>query len=413
MRKTLVFWIIIYAMANLCLNGFADTVTLKSGEKLEGKITSESATGLTMDVRISAGITEPRTISKTDVAKVETVQPDDLAWPTIKTLKLGINSMPLSAYESAIRALKSFINEFPKSSRIAEAQKILAEFEEEKRRVDAGEAKLEGAWISKEEAERERYQIRSNIAFSYMKEQSTRSDSIGALNTFDVIELQFAGSRIYPDAVELAVRILNPLKLEVARRQSNLLIDVAEREKGMALASVLKRAELQAIYDREQAQADAAMVAADRNGIKWPPLMIKSEKNLAYIAAKIPDDLVRLGALDLASMRQSLLETDVARGLLLKKEFDAADAKLTSANRLWPANELTMRLQADLGIARIALPTESVPVVEPVAAPMVVQEESPGGRSRFMTLIVVVLGLVSAMALLYLMLKGRQNKGAE
>ena len=50
--------------------GFADTVTLKSGDKIEGKITSETAAELTIEI-VSAGVVDERKVPKTDVATLD------------------------------------------------------------------------------------------------------------------------------------------------------------------------------------------------------------------------------------------------------------------------------------------------------------------------------------------------------
>src|SRR4030095_15918877 len=201
----------------LPLAALADVVTLKSGEKLEGKITGETPTQLSIDVQVSAGITDSRTVAKADVLKVEKEQPDEIAWQSFKSLKLGPNSLPAASYDQSIGSLQSFLNQYPNSPHAAEARTLLAPFAEEKKRVQQGEVKLNQKWLSKEEVEKERYQVNAQIILNYMREQSSR-DLIGALNSFDLLEKQYPGARAYPEAVELARRILQTLKAEVDRR---------------------------------------------------------------------------------------------------------------------------------------------------------------------------------------------------
>ena len=58
----------------------ADTVTLKSGEKLDGKILNETDTEVTISVQVSATIKDERVVKREDIATVEKVQPDEVAW---------------------------------------------------------------------------------------------------------------------------------------------------------------------------------------------------------------------------------------------------------------------------------------------------------------------------------------------
>src|SRR5687767_7561628 len=118
-----------FAFVALCSTAFADIFTLKSGEKIEGKIASETPTELNLEVKVSAGITDTRKVLKADVASVTKDQPDELAWTPLKNLKLSANSMPAASYAPTIASLKGFIEQFPASSHIADAQKALTAFE--------------------------------------------------------------------------------------------------------------------------------------------------------------------------------------------------------------------------------------------------------------------------------------------
>ena len=201
MNRHIPFRLIAVSLLTLAASAFADIVTLKSGEKVEGKITAETDAEITIAAKVSASITDERVIKKSEVASVSKDEPDLIAWQPLKALKLGKNSLPAASYDAAINPLKGFAAEFPKSQFATEAQKIADAFSAEKKRVEAGEVKLDDKWLSKDEAQKERYQINALIAFHYMKDQSTR-DMVGAMNTFDAIEKNFPGARAYPDAVE-------------------------------------------------------------------------------------------------------------------------------------------------------------------------------------------------------------------
>src|SRR4029434_6258186 len=143
----------------LAAGSFADTVTLTSGEKLTGKITSKTDTEVTMSVQMSAGMSDERVIKKSDILKMDEETPDALAWAKLKDIKLGKSSFPAASYDAAITSLKAFVTQYPKSAFAAEAQKAADAFTEEKERVESGEVKLDNKWLSTEEAERGRHLI--------------------------------------------------------------------------------------------------------------------------------------------------------------------------------------------------------------------------------------------------------------
>ncbi len=369
MRKITSSRLAALALAALCASGFADTIVLKNGEKLDAKITAETDTEFTLDVKVSAEITDVRTVPKSDVAKIEKEQPDEIAWQPLKNVAPGANSMPAATYTASIQALKTFTTQFPESTHTAEAQKAIAAFEEEKKRVEEGDVKLCGKWIESEDVQREKYQINASLAFNYMRDRSTRGDLVPALNTFDAIEKQFPGARIFPDAIELSRRIVATLNTEVTRRQGLMKTEMADREAGMKIASDADRLQMQTAQKAEQTSADAAIAAA--SGKKWPPFIPKSEKSLTALAGKLPAEITRLAAIDVAKQRESLKLANEASEAISNKDTSAADEALKKGKQLWPANELATRLQTDLTAMKATAAAK--PVEAPAATPAVVK----------------------------------------
>ena len=366
MNRKIPFPLAAISLLTLAASAFADIVTLKSGEKVEGKITTETDTEITITVK-TGGIIDEQTIKKTDIASMSKDEPDAIAWQPLKALKLGKNSLPVASYDAAINPLKAFATEFPKSQFAAEAQKIADAFSAEKKRVEAGEAKLDDKWLSKDEAQKERYQINGLVAFNYMKDQSTR-DMVGALNTFDAIEKNFPGARAYPDAVEYVQKMLPALKAQVEARTKALAAQKAEREKSLAKLAGVERTALQDEINREKAATEAAVSASRKAGYKWEPLSPASEESLRSLASRTTSETQRLAGLQTAKMRASLLAAEQAKAAIEKKDFTAADTTLTQATSDWPANEIATRLRAELQSAKTAAAAAEPAVTEPVAA---------------------------------------------
>ena len=245
MNRHIPFRLLAVSLLTLAASAFADLVTLKSGEKVEGKITAETDTEITIAAKVSATITDEQTIKKSDIASMVKDEPDLIAWQALQALKLGKNSLPAASYDAAINPLKAFITEFPKSQFAAEAEKIADIFSAEKKRVEAGEVKLDDKWLSKDEAQKERYQINALIAFHYMKDQSTR-DMVGAMNTFDAIEKNFPGSRAYPDAVEYVQKMLPTLKAQVDARAKALAAQKTEQAEAVKKLAGVEKTKLEA-----------------------------------------------------------------------------------------------------------------------------------------------------------------------
>ena len=385
MPKTSRLPLSLLCLALLTAGTSADIITLKTGERIEAKITSETATEMTLESQISAGIKDERVVKKADVVKIDRVAPDEAAYRAIMNLQPGKNSLVPAQYDGILTALQDFATTYPESTHLADVKQAAAAFQADKKRVDAGEVKLDGIWLSKAEAQRQRVQIGGLQFFNAMKNANANGDAIGALNAFATLEKSFGGARVLPDAVELARQILPALKPVTERALENQKINEAERLLGVKNAGPLDRPELLAANQREQAKADAAMAAATAAG-QWPPFAGRSEKCLKAILAKIPVEIARLEKIPVAPMRESIKLADKAQTEFTGKDLAAATETLKEVTKLWPANELGTRLAAQITAAKN--PPKPDPGATPPPAtpgPATVGAATPAGKKAVAT----------------------------
>jgi hypothetical protein len=372
MRRRLPLLALLAPLLLLAIAGRADTIILKSGEKLDGKVVGETPTQYTIDYKASAGITDSRTVLKTDVEKIEKEQPDEIAWQTLKLVKPGAGSLPASGYELPMRQLQYFATQYPLSPHAAEAAQALAAFEEDKKRVDAGEVKIGGKWLSKEEVLKERYQINGRAIYSYMQELAGRKDFVGALNAFDQLEKGYPGSSALPDAIALARQAADKLKTASEQTLKNWLFQKKERDDATKNLPDAQRVQTLEAQKREQAQFDAALDTATKGGAKWPPFQRQHEKTLTSLIGKAQTEMTRLDALPVAKMRQSIQFSEQARAELAKQNLDAAEAALRDATKLWSVNEVAVRLNKEMAeLKKVAKAATPGPVAGVTPAPRV------------------------------------------
>lgn len=381
-RPLLKFWPVLLILVSAPISTQADTFTLKSGEKLDGKILSETATQYTLEYHVSASITDTRTVLKSDVDKIDKEMPDEAPYQAIKNLKLGPNSLPAASYEAAENRLQGFVNQFPQSSHAKEIQQNLQAFQDEKKRVDGGEIKLNERWFNKEEAQKERVQLTGQSLFNYMQEQARRGDLVGAMNTFDQFEKTANGARSYPDAVELAKKYAVSLKSAADQAKATWKVQKAERDNGFKIAGAAEKAEIQAANDRHQKQEDAEIAAATRAGLSWPPYLPDNEKVLDSIGSKAVEAQKKLAGLPVQKMRESISLTDKAREQFAQKDFASADASVKQAHELWTANELATRMAPEIAAAKTKADSEARAAASVAAAtPAPVKTSSSSSNS--------------------------------
>ncbi|EDY21175.1 hypothetical protein CfE428DRAFT_1468 [Chthoniobacter flavus Ellin428] len=350
-------------IAMFVTSAFADTVTLKSGEHIEGKITKETDKDVTIEIR-SGGVVDERTVTKAEIEKIDKISPEVEAYRAIDRIRLQLNSFPAAQYEPYIAALDAFVKQYPNSVRTIDVQTTLNAFQAELKRVEGGEVKLDGNWLSKAEVQKEKVQIDGRIAFNYMKARSAAGDYVDALNAFATMQKSYAGATTMPDAVELALKIIPALKAQVERAIPEQKILQDQRDKGVKTASTTDRPEMEAAVKKEDESAEAAAKAADTSG-RWAPFIKISAPCLISLQKKAENEEKRLLALKLGPMRESVKLAEDARQKLANGDKVGAEAELKDASRLWQANELAKRLSADMVAEKT---TVSVPVSIPAAS---------------------------------------------
>ena len=374
------FLLFLLGLTGLVAGAHADTIALKTGERIDGKITGETDTELTVVVQVSAGISDERVIRKTEIVKVDRIPADETAFRAIMDFQPGKASFQPAQYAGMIGALQGFITQFPESTHAKAAQTALTALEAEKKRVDKAEMKFEGLWLSRAEAQKQRVQIGGNLAFAAMKSANAGGDAIGALNSLSYLEKNFPGAKVIPEAVPLALQILAALKPAAERALANYKINNAERERGVAAAGPADKAEVIAAFKREQAKADNAIAAATA-AKTWPPFIAGSEKCISAILTRIPVEAKRLDALPLADMRESIKLADKARIEFASNNVDTASDFLQQVLKLWPANDLGLQLKAQIAASKIPpKPDPLVAAATPAAATP--SAKSPGATPK-------------------------------
>ena len=146
----------------------ADTVKLKDGTVLEGDITGETDTTLSIYLEFSNGtITQTRQINKADIARIIRWTPEQRAqhdFARLQRYQLSSNdSFKVEYYDQIMDGVfAKFLAQYPSSSLASNVTGRLGEWKAERDLVSAGNVKFHGRWSPFEEVasaiERERGQ---------------------------------------------------------------------------------------------------------------------------------------------------------------------------------------------------------------------------------------------------------------
>jgi hypothetical protein len=406
------------ALFCLATAGLADTVTLKSGEKLEGRILSDTDAEVTIEVSVSASIKDQRVVKKTDVQSIDKVQPDAEAWAGLKNIALGEESLESVEYQRYIAALNAFVTQYPQSAHAAEAKQKIAAFQEEAKRVEAGEMKLGGKWLTADEVKEERVQIEGKILFGRMKRLAAQGQLIEAMNVFEAIDKSANRSASFPDAIVLARQILPTIKTTADQARVQLKARTDEAKRRLQNVTGADRAQLEAMQRQQTAQTEAAVTSFERSGLKWIPLAPATDRSLATTSTKAAGALTTLNRHNVDRMKESVAATDRLREALEKEEIDVAEKALAEATSAWSQNEYISRLQPKFTAAKTkavqaaaaagkpvvatagpAKKTQAKPTPNPMPAAVVDEPKANDGsvltKPAFWIILVVILGLAT------------------
>lgn len=346
--RALGFLVLLTSLTSLVAPAWADTVTLHTGETLTGTILQETEIEVVIEVTVSRGIKDEKTLQKSEVASITKASSEDLAYDEVKKLRVGQNSFHEKAYETAIDALVSYSKTHPNSQYDGEIKANLTALREEAAQVKIGSVKVAGRWYTPSEAAKERTQIAGQRLLFLMREQANRGDNDGALNTFDQLEKEAAGSRAYPDAVELALSLIGRLAGELQRAIPTAKAQLEQFNQGVKLLAEPQKSQALASWNQKVLQADQAVAAATKQGLKWVPLYPNSEKSITALKATLGSESQRLSAISVTAMRNSIALADTAALALKNSQDSDVESRLKEAETLWAKNDLITSVKATM-----------------------------------------------------------------
>ena len=369
---------IFLATAVLCL---ADTVTLKSGEVLNGKILSETSQQLVMDVLVSPGVTDTKTVAASEVKTTQRTPADEIAYQDIKGYQIDTHSLSPASYGVIIKSLDAFLKKYPRSTYHTEVQAKLEAFQHELAKVQKGNLKWEDRWYTPKEVEKHKLQLHAQMLLATMREQASRRDYIGALNTFDQLEKTYPGSATLPDAIELAQSMMRLALSDIDRIWNIAKNQENQFNTGIVLVPEPQKSQMIASRQAQIAAADASVAAAERSGVKWRPLQPISTKSFDLLRSTIASESSRLEKIPLVSMRNSIACTKYAEAALNDNNPAGAEVKLKEAQTLWNLNEQISPLNSEMEILKkkpAPTPTPSpTPKLTPTPTPTPIPTPTP------------------------------------
>lgn len=322
----------VFALA--CSAGYlhADIVTLKDGKKLEGNILSETPTSIRMRYHLTPKIWDEKDFPRSEIAEngILKQKPEEVEILELRKFVPTADLLTAEKYEQLIQdRLRPFLNRYPGTKEAAEVEKMVSEVQVEKEKVVAGGAKLEGRWLTREEAKAEALNIRAFGLRTTMEEKIAAKDYSDALREFDKLtdpRSANIASVYYPKAVEEILVVLKSYEKQIEQMIREQPILQKSREDNIKKLIEPDLTRMNEAIKRELEQWKTTF-DQERKTTRWFTPYKYDLENLKILTKTIVAEKERLQALDLGVMAK--VNAAIARLLRADAKAGTDKAELT------------------------------------------------------------------------------------
>ena len=274
----------------------ADTFVLKGGTKLDGVILHEDATTYTLEVKITKGIKDERQIPKADVLKIEREDPSQAAFAALRNLTPTPDVLSAEEYTPKIRRVKNFLRDYPTSSRVADAKKILETLQSEAQEIGAGAIKLNGKIVADAQYKSNQYELDAVARAAKIRKRVMESKTLQALRAFSEMDKDFRNTSAYAGLVPRMQQVIASYIDEVGQSLATLDARLKVRTLGLERMSTMDRRSTETAIRQENAAIEAQFKKETDAKIGWVTVdpFFKPSMDATLAFAKL--ELTRLAA---------------------------------------------------------------------------------------------------------------------
>ena len=345
-KKLLFLSLLVFPLASV----WAESIELRDGTKVDGKILSVTADTVLMEVQTSPTIREEKSYPRSEVTKIQRASQDDVAYAEVAALTVPSTANNPAVYDAPLERVRAFMTNYAYSKHMSEARKLAAALESDRARVAAGEVKLDGVWVAANASPAERTELGGRVQLAKMKESS---DPIAALTSFEIIEKNHLTSSAFPESVKVARESLVKLRAGLVRARADLERRIRDQEQGLKLASEDRRLQIEQGIAQEKSAIQAQIERVKQSGSKWTPVLLDA-KLLADLSTRVESEEARLSKIDTATLAAGASAANEAQRQLAAGNLSAAKANLEQAQKLWSQHVLLASLQESLKKAEAA-----------------------------------------------------------
>lgn len=316
----------------------ADILILKNGEKKEGNILEEKPDAVRMKYKITPKIWDEKDFPRADIQQIIKQKPEEIEIVELRKLVPTPDLLTADGYEQIIQdKLRPFVNKFPGTEQAKEIDKLIAELQLEKEKVVAGQAKVEGQWITADVVKRDDYNIQAYKIRRSMLEKGAALDYVGALRDFERLQDANAGypaSLHYVKAIPEVIEILNKYEAVISKMIAEQPIFQKQRDESLKKLVEPDLGRTKAAIDREKNAWKAVYDSEKKSRVRWQTQYKYDLKALQDALKEIVAERGKLQLIDMAKLQAQNEALTKALRFLADENVPEADAALKVAQTL-------------------------------------------------------------------------------
>lgn len=303
----------------------ADTIVLKSGKKLEGRVISQDAKSYLLEINVTPTIKDERRVPKDQVEEILKEATDGKEFKKVAALVPTPDLLPVAAYGKRIAIARGFVSAFPKSSHIADAKKILATLEKEHGTISAGSIKLDGQLIAQPDMEANAYEIHARMILRDIARMSQAQQFPEALRKWETLRSDYRNSDSFGRAVPVARRVLRSYGRSLKQLADTLDERTAQRKSALESMKDSDRQRTEAALADKQRKLVAAIAREkDQLKLKWLSVDPFDKSSIEHSKRLADTALDALAKLDTTGIRPAGSSHRAAWTALAKDDLESA-----------------------------------------------------------------------------------------
>ena len=352
-----------------------DVIKLKTGEKLDGLIVSETPTEVVIEIRVAGGsIKDPRKVARKDIAELVKATPDQFESVELATLVPASDMMSDAAYQRVItEKLEPFLKKYPVSKYKPEVEAIVKTYQEEMGKAKAGAKKLEGLWIPPAEQEWNSYNFEARLQRVEIAKLLKAGKPEAAYRILAEMEMGKPASVETAAAIELFKAAIPDLERTLDRLILEQPIKIKTRNESAATLSKDERKRFDEALKQDEADLKLRVEEDKKAKLALQAYNEYDLKSLNDAKAALTKETVRLNKLDVAGMKAAATTFQTGLKNFHEKSYLSAQRNFDDAAKFFSKDSF-VKERADLAkkaaaeAARTNAESKPSPVTTPGAA---------------------------------------------